>query len=279
MNNEQKEKYLNEMKEEIVLRGFSRRTLKSYVYCLDKYLCFLMKTSQNPSITSAKAWLLYLHNKKYHTNTIRINSAAILFFFKSVLKQKSVNYFDLPKPKKKKSLPKVLSKEEIQTILSSIKNKKHQLMISLLYSCGLRVSELVNLKRENILLDRNLILIKSGKGSKDRNTLLSNKIKQELLHHLLNTEFNTKYLFETNRKTKYTTRTIQEILNKSSQSINKKVTPHMLRHSFATHLLESGTDIRVIQQLLGHNNISTTQIYLQISSRELQNIKSPFDSF
>lgn len=276
MNNDQKEKYLNEMREEVVLRGFSRRTLKSYLYCLDKYLCFLMKTSQNPSITSSKAWLLYLHNKKYQTNTIRINSAAILFFFKSVLKQKDMNYLDLPKPKKKKPLPKTLSKEEVKELIGNIKNKKHRLMISLLYSCGLRVSELVSLKRENILLDRNLILIKAGKGGKDRNTLLSNKIKQELLHHLLNTEFKTKYLFETNRKTKYTTRTIQEILNKS---IEKKVTPHMLRHSFATHLLESGTDIRVIQQLLGHNNISTTQIYLQVSSRELQNIKSPFDSF
>ena len=275
MDDDLKIKYLGEMKNQVVLRGFSRRTLKSYVYCLDKYLCFLMKTSQNPSVTSAKAWLLYLHNKNYNTNTIRINSAAILFFFKSVSKQKSVNYFDLPKPKKKKPLPKVLSKEEVKGLLESIKNKKHRLMISLLYSCGLRVSELVSLKREDILLERNLIFIKSGKGRKDRYTLLSEKIKQELLHHLLNTEFNTKYLFETNRKTKYTIRSIQEILKKS----NRNVSPHMLRHSFATHLLESGTDIRYIQQLLGHSNVSTTQIYLQVSSQELQNIKSPFDSF
>ena len=180
-------------------------------------------------------------------------------------------------PKKKKTLPKVLSKEEINLIINNIKNSKHKLMIEILYSSGLRLSELINLKREDINLNENTIRINQAKGKKDRLTILSQKVKKELQIYLVKTEFKTKNLFETNRNKKYTKKSIQEILKKASIIISKHITPHQLRHSFATHLLESGTDIRYIQRLLGHSKLETTSIYTYVAKNKLENIKSPYD--
>jgi integrase len=184
------------------LRGFTKATKKNYLYYISKYLIYLNKISFNLGDVSAKEYLLYLNNKKLSTNTIRLASSSILFLLKDVLGYK-ITYLDIPKPKKHKILPKVLSKEEILLILNNIKNKKHKLMISFLYSSGIRLSELINLKRNEVDVNRNIIFIKSGKGSKDRITILSKKIKNQLLSYLIETKFNTNYLFETNRGKKY----------------------------------------------------------------------------
>ena len=270
------EKELKKFEDLMVLKGFTVQTKKNYKYCICKYFEFLEKTSFSIGIVSANEYFLFLNRKKLSTNSIRVYVATVLFLFKDVLKMK-VSNFDIPSPKKPKLLPKVLSKEEVFKIIESIENKKHKLIISVLYSSGIRLSEVINLKRNDVQTERNLILIRNGKGKKDRITILSKKVKNLLIDYLIENEFKTNYLFETNRNSKYTAKSIQLILKKSSKIINKHVTPHMLRHSFATHLLETGTDIRYIQKLLGHANLETTSIYTHIAVNKLEDIKSPFD--
>ena len=154
--------------------------------------------------------------------------------------------------------------------------RSHRLIIQIGYSAGLRVSEIINLKWFDIDFDRNLIHIKRAKGKKDRIVMLSQKVKEGLANLSHN---KSGYVFKTNRNDKYTPRTIQKIIeNSASKSgIKKKITPHSLRHAFATHLLEKGTDIRYIKDLLGHSNISTTLIYTKVSNKNICNIRSPLD--
>jgi len=270
------EKILIKLSEELNLRGFSKETKKSYTYNISKFLNWIKLNSLNISNENVRRYFLYLHDKKYDTNTIRLIQASLSFLFKNVIK-KEIKYDTIPRPKSKKQLPKVLSKEEIQIILNNTKNEKHKLIISILYSSGLRLSEVINLKREHINIYNDTILIKQAKGKKDRITMLSKKVKEQLTKYLLNTNFKTQYLFE-GRCGKYSKKSVQEILKKSSANLNKHITPHMLRHSFATHLLEAGTDIRIIQKLLGHSKLETTTIYTKVANNLLEKVVSPFDS-
>lgn len=163
-------------------------------------------------------------------------------------------------------------------MINSISNIKHKLIIKLLYGCGLRVSEIVNLKKQNINFNEKLIKIKLAKGKKDRFVKIPFSMNNELKKYceLQNQEI----LFPSNREGKLTKDSIQKIVQNSAKKagIKKRVYPHLLRHSFATHLLESGTDLRIIQKLLGHSDIKTTQIYTQISQASIRNIKSPLDN-
>jgi integrase/recombinase XerD len=183
------------------------------------------------------------------------------------------------RPKRAKILPNVLSKEEVKAILDAHSNLKHKAMLSMIYSCGLRRSELLNLKFSDIDSKRNIVIIRQSKGKKDRITPLSAKILDLLRRYYK--EYSPKtYLFEGQEKnTQYSARSLEEVLKKSVKlaSINKPVTLHWLRHSYATHLLESGTDLRYIQELLGHNSSKTTEIYTHVSTKNIQQIKSPFD--
>jgi len=183
---------------------------------------------------------------------------------------------EVPIKKKEKKLPKVLSKKEIKALIDNTSNIKHRLIIKLLYSSGLRLQELINLKRKDLDFDRNLIHIVKGKGNKDRITILSNSIKTDLLRYFSKSEFNTPYVLE-GRHGRYSKKSVQNVLNRAGKRIGVKVHPHMLRHSFATHLLEAGTDIRHIQKLLGHTDLKTTQIYTKVSVKHLARIKSPLD--
>jgi integrase/recombinase XerD len=271
----EKEEILIKLREEIVLRGFSNKTLKSYDYYCSKFLDFIGENSQKLDEFWVKRYLLFCSQRKYDSSTLRQIRAALGFMFKIVLK-KDLDRIIVPFVKKKKQLPKVLSKEEVKFLISNSVNEKHRLIIKLLYSSGLRLQELINLKREDILPERKLIYVKQGKGKKDRVTLLSDKFAQEIFIYICKTEFKTKYLFE-GRKGKYSQKSIQELLKKASFKLNRKITPHMLRHSFATHLLEAGTDIRYIQKLLGHSNLETTQIYTKVANSDLVKIKSPLD--
>ena len=273
MDNEQ---VLIKLAEEIKLRGFSPKTNKAYLFNVSKFMRWCRKDIKSASKEDIKRYLLNLHNKSYDVSTIRQITASITFTFKNVLSKEMI-IENLPLPKKKKELPKTLTKDEISKLLENIQNKKHKLIIELLYSSGMRVSEIVNLKRENLNSQNNTIRIIQAKGKKDRNTILSKKVKEELTDYLLKNEFKTKYLFETNRGKKYTISSIQKLLKRASSPLKKHITPHMLRHSFATHLLEQGTDIRVIQKLLGHSKIETTTIYVKVATTQLQNIKNPLD--
>ncbi len=275
MDNEQ---VLIKLSEKLKLRGFSRKTLKNYEYHVSRFMKWYIKPASEAQKTDIEKYILRLIDKNYEESTIRLIIASINFMFLNVLNRDIVSVEKFPRPKKKKQLPKVLNKEELKKLFGNIENKKHNFMIKMIYSSGLRVSEVVNLKRDDINTKNNTIHIKQAKGKKDRITILSQNLKDELLEYLCENEFKTKYLFETMRGKKYTISSIQKILHRASKPLSKNVSPHMLRHSFATHLLEAGTDIRLIQKLLGHSRLETTTIYTKVATNNLINIKSPFDN-
>lgn len=262
-----KQHYLNYLK----LRNLSNKTIKSYTKIIEDFL----KSSNNISNEEVKAYLIKSINKKQSTSYIKQKYAALKILFKILNKSQE---FNLPIYRKESKLPEVLNKLEVKQIINSINNLKHKLMIQFLYSGGLRVSELINLKTKDIDTERNIIYIRQGKGAKDRISLFPQSIKKEFLKYLL--AYNPQnYLFESNRLKKYSSKSIEKILTKASlKSLNKKTRPHVLRHSFATHLLEQGIDIRKIQKLLGHKNLRTTQIYTHIANSDIENIKSPLDA-
>tara|TARA_Y100000034_G_scaffold132708_1_gene196343 strand:+ start:86 stop:919 length:834 start_codon:yes stop_codon:yes gene_type:complete len=274
---QRKEETLQKLKQSLVFKGFSPKTIKAYTYNSEKFLDYLDKSSQICDEDSVKEYFQKLHDKKYDLSTIRLVKASLDFLIKNIF-NKSLAIRNIPYPKKKKTLPKVLSKEEIKIIFDETINLKHNLILKILYSSGIRLNELINLKREDMDPSRKTIFISQGKGKKDRITMLSDKLSKALFDYICKTSFKTKYLFESNRDKKYSPKSIQKILEKSSRKINKKITPHMLRHSFATHLLEQGTDIRYIQKLLGHSNLETTQIYTKVANTDLLKIKSPLDN-
>jgi len=242
-------------------------------------------------------FLLGLIAKDNSDETVRSAGFAIKFYLNTIKKdcsetKKSLGFLvpemqdaflgiqevldNLPNIKREKKLPVILSKEEIERLISSTKNMNHRLIIQIGYSAGLRISEIINLKWQDIDFDRNLIHLKRAKGKKDRIVMLSLKVKESLMNLTPNKEG---YVFLTNRDGKYIQRTIQKIIENAAikAGIRKSISPHTLRHSFATHLLENGTDIRYIRDLLGHSDISTTLIYTKVSNKNIRNIKSPLD--
>jgi len=203
---------------------------------------------------------------------------AIKLFF-STIRETKIELDKIHRPKREKILPNVLSKEEVKLILNAHSNLKHKTMLSLIYACGLRRSELLHLKPADIESKRGVVVIRQGKGKKDRIAPLSDKILAMLRDYYVANKPLT-YLFEGKIPGEsYSEYSLQSVLKQALQKagITKPVTLHWLRHSFATHLLESGTDLRYIQELLGHNSSKTTEIYTHVSTKSIQQIKSPFD--
>ncbi len=204
---------------------------------------------------------------------------AVKLFFRTI-HFKVLNPDSVERPKRPKVLPNVLSKEEVKSLLTVLTNLKHKTMLSLIYSCGLRCGEILTLKPEHIDSKRNILIIKQGKGRKDRIAPLSEKTIQMLREYFQ--MFRPKvYLFEGEKEgMPYGIRSLQNVLKQSvnKAGIKKPVTLHWLRHSYATHLLENGTDLRYIQEILGHSSSKTTEIYTHVSTKNIRNITSPFDS-
>jgi len=203
---------------------------------------------------------------------------AIKFYFEQVLHREKFFFEEIPRPKKMSSLPKILSKNDIVKIFSKVDNPKHLLMLKLCYGMGLRVSEIVNLKISDIDSRRMLVHIENAKGKKDRYVTLPSSILDDLRNYYR--VYRPKiYLFEGQYGGHYAIRSVQTVFKNAmlKANINKSVGIHGLRHSYATHLLECGTDMFFIQKLLGHSNIKTTEIYAKVSNRQLGNIKSPLD--
>jgi len=267
-------KLIQHVEEELKVRNYSKRTVKSYVFCLRKYFSFLKENSLRSSNKNARNFLLGLYNKGNAFQTVNTYLNAIRFLYREVLK-KPIK-LKIKTAKKSKKLPIVLSKNEIQMILDSIVNNKHKLMISLGYGSGLRVSEVINLKVHDISLKELVIHVKDAKGKKDRITVIPNKLRQVLSGYTYEKDVDS-YLFENPRGGKLTTHTAQKVFSQALKKakVNKPATFHSLRHSFATHLLENGVDVRYVQELLGHKSIQTTQIYTKVTNPSLKNIKSP----
>ncbi|MBM3233769.1 integrase [Candidatus Pacearchaeota archaeon] len=262
---------LKKLEENLLLKNYSGETIKSYLIHVKKYLEFTENKGMNKETASNFA-LFQL--KKNEPSSVSHSIFAIEYFFKNILNQKIC----IPKPKRNKKIPEILTKEEIRQMVQATSNIKHKLILKVLYGCGLRVSEIINLMKEDVNFSEKLIHISLGKGKKDRFVKIPDSLKEELEAYCkLNSD---KILFPSNREGKLTKKTIAKIVENSAKKagIKKEVYPHLLRHSFATHLLEQGTDLRIIQKLLGHSDIKTTQIYTQISQANIKNIKSPLDT-
>jgi integrase/recombinase XerD len=267
------EKLLEELVKLCKLRGYSSKTIKSYTYHVKQYYKFLAKTGLNPGNESVKSYLLSLN---LSTNSVRLTHCAINFFFRTILKMPFTRD-DVPIKKREKLLPKLLSRHQIKKVLSSTDNLKHKLVIKMLYCTGLRLQELVDLKRKDIDFEKNLVFVRMGKGKRQRYTIVSESLKMDLLKYYSNETFSTDYLFE-GRKGKYSKKSVQMVLKNIEKKVGFVVHPHMLRHSFATHLLEQGVDLRLIQKMLGHSDLSSTEIYTHVSCAMLMNVKNPLDA-
>lgn len=266
-------KYLN-------TKRYSANTVKTYSEALQTFLFYFndkeTKTIDNSDVV--EFYNNYILEKKLSISFQNQVVNAIKLYFKTI-KETAINIDKIYRPKTEKLLPNVLSKEEVKKILTAHSNIKHKTMLSLIYSCGLRRSELINLKPNEIDSKRNIVIIKQGKGRKDRIAPLSQGILL-MLREYYKTHKPTTYLFEGREPgTKYDERSLSEVLKQAVEKANirKPVSLHWLRHSYATHLLESGTDLRYIQEILGHKSSKTTEIYTHVSTKSLQNVKSPFD--
>lgn len=292
-------KFLEKLETELQLRGFSKKTIDSYIFHNQKFLEFARSRPGSGFQTSLldgknerepediikddiKAYLAHLIGEKGQSPaSINLALSALKFFYEGVLKKHIFEGIRAPKPEKK--LPTVLTKDEIKDMINATMNPKHRLLIEFLYSSGLRVSEAVSIKMEDLELKEGMGTVRGGKGKKDRNIILSKALVEHLEDYLSNRS--EKYADNPHvfciRNSHFSVRQAQKIVKNAAikAGIQKNVFCHALRSSFATHLLEEGTDIRIIQELLGHSSISTTERYTKVSRDHLKKIKSPFDQF
>ncbi len=265
---------LDALQTELKLRGFSPKTVGTYLFYNKKFLEFAKKEPKDIGEDDIRKYLAEkMSSGKLATSSVSLMKAALKFFYDDMLKMGIVN---IKAPKIANRLPVVLTRAEVRRLIDCTTNEKHRLMLLLLYSSGLRLSECVNLKYGDMDLADGMGWVRSGKGKKDRMFLISDKLRETLK------EKNAKsgsYVFE-GRNGPMKVRAVQKLVGEAAKraKIDKPVHVHTLRHTFATHLLENGTDIRKIQKLLGHSNLQTTQIYTSVSTEELKKVKSPMDS-
>ncbi|MGY6648304.1 tyrosine-type recombinase/integrase [Wenyingzhuangia sp. IMCC45574] len=276
--NDSQKRILNEFYSYLRGKRYSKSTLDTYTYLIADFLVFNreieIKVKRSIELFVEKVYV----PKKIAISTHRQFISAMNHYL-TFTKAGFLLDFNIDAPKKDTKLPNVLSKEEIIRLIQVTKNLKHRLCITLLYSSGLRIGELLSLQLKDIDFDRKLIRIEMAKGRKDRYVPLANSILP-MLHNYITTYSPKKYLIENHYEHKqYKSSSVRHFLKKSciAANIQKHVTPHTLRHSYGTHLLESGTDIRYIQQFLGHSNPKTTMIYTHVQSEALQKIKNPLD--
>ncbi len=269
---------INELiRKEGLRRGLRPRTIQTYQQCVER---FFRKSGKEPLSLhkqDIKDFLDILINKGAPGNTLNVYLNALKFFYEEILHRRLT--INLRYSKVSKRLPDFLTKEETINLISSIKNPKHSLMIRLLYSSGLRVGELLNLKISNLNIKEGYGWVRNGKGGKDRPFIIAHSLQEEL-HQYTTGKLPESWLFTGWNNSPYDDSSIREILKKAVKNakLSKKVHPHMLRHSFATHLIQNGYSPLEVQPLLGHNNVNTTMIYVHLAAANLFNVKSPYDS-
>jgi len=268
---------LKKLETELKLRGFSKQTSKMYLFYNRKFLEFIKKDPEEIKDDDIKEFLASkISDDSLSNSSIALIKASLKFFYTDML-GKNMSLIKTPKTSKK--LPIVLTHKEIKDLIDNTENIKHRLLIELLYSTGLRLSECINLQYCDLDLNDGTGWVRLGKGAKDRIFIVSEIFKKDLLDYIEKKNAGRKgYIFSINGR-KMSSSGIQHAIKISAEraGIDKPVHVHTLRHSFATHLLENGVDIRKIQKLLGHSNLQTTQIYTQVSSEEIKKIKSPLD--
>ena len=267
-----------EYKNRLSLKGYSPSTVRTYCNEFHIFLETLKKNNAKElTPQQLQRYILYCINQlKLSENTVHSRINAIKFYYEQILKNEKM-FFDIPRPKKREILPKVISKERIADLINSIENVKHRTIIMLTYACGLRVSEVVSLRIKHIDGQRKTIFIEKAKGKKDRVVSLNPNMLIMLREYYK--QYQPKdYLFEGQFKNEHLSeRSMQQVMQKAKMKagIIQDGSMHMLRHSFATHLLDKGIDVVFIQKLLGHNNIKTTLRYLHVTNKDLVHILSP----
>lgn len=274
-------KVSSEFLEFLKRRRYSASTIKTYSSFLLQFQRYIYpKKLGDVQLKDIISYMNYLVNeKKVAPSTQNQAINALKSYYENILKWEKFTH-QIERPRKEKRLPKILSEHEILRMIQMTDNLKHKLIICTLYSSGLRKGELLALRKEDILYDKNIIFVRGGKGKKDRTTVLSKNLKKLLELYL--TEYKPKYfLIESKSRGKYSASSIDKIIKKSAAlaGIQRNITSHMLRHSFATHLLEQGLDLRYIQKLLGHGSSKTTELYTYVSNKVLSQIISPLDRF
>jgi len=265
---------LGQVERELKIRNYSPKTVKSYLYGLREYFSFKNENIETLDENSIRNFLLFCEQRGVSAQSRNLFLNAIKFYYRSVVGTNQK--IEIRSAKKSKSLPIVLSRNEIKKILESTQNTKHKLLLSLSYGAGLRVSEVISLKIQDLDLEEMTLHIRHAKGQKDRISVLPEKLADNL-RSLVAAKAKNDFVFASERGGKLTTRTAQKVFERSLKKaeIKKDATFHSLRHSFATHLLENGVDVRYVQELLGHQNIRTTQIYTHVTNPKIKNIKSP----
>jgi len=268
------ENYLQKLE----LKHYAYNTAKVYIYMFEKFIAFYSNTNlMEINETDIRHYISTLSKENKSKSFLNQMINSIKFYYE-IVEGMPNRFYEIERPIKETKLPKIISLEEIKAIIDNTNNIKHKCIVSLMYSAGLRRSELLNLKTTDIDSKRMIISIKHAKGNKERLTILSKTILTDLRLYFIKWK-PKEYLFEGPNYTKYSSSSVLKIVKNAAlkANIRKTVTPHMLRHSFATHLLENGTDLRYIQVLLGHSSSKTTEIYTHVAINNLKTIKSPLD--
>jgi len=272
----EKEEFLDKLKVELKISKNSEYTIRNYIRANRELLDFVGKDPEYLTEDDVKTFMAEKVAQRASTSVILFLS-AIKYSYLNILKKDIAQ--GIKRPKREKRLPAVLTKEEIKKLFDGLPTKKSRLMISMIYACGFRISELIGLQVADLDFNEMIGHVRQAKGKKDRIFNLPKFLETKLRRQAqTQKEASQEFLFS-GPKGKLSDRNIQKIVRVTAKKvgINKKVSPHTLRHSFATHLLENGTDIRMIQELLGHADLSTTQIYTHISPEQIKKIKSPID--
>jgi len=270
---------LKGFRSELLIAGYSPKTLEMYLMYVKDFLNYSKKDPVGADRTDIVSFMAHKKEDQGCSGaTLALAHAALKYYFHNYLKSKIVD--DIKIPKKSKKLPTVLTKPEIKALFKATKAGRNRLSLEFLYSAGCRVSEAVKLKTEDLDFREKIARIRGGKGDKDRVIILASAWIRELKKYLKRKKVRSDYVFSKKNGKSISTDTIQRVIKLAAAKagIRKHVTPHSLRHSYATHLLEAGESIRKIQVLLGHNDLSTTQIYTKVSTDELKKVKSPFDN-
>ncbi len=265
---------LKGFEDELKLRGLSRQTLDAYLYANSRFLKFIKKPPKNVTSRDIKRYIHYLIDSQKKPKTINLIIAALKSYYDEHRGRKL--FTRIKRLKLEKKIPNVLSRQELTRMINGTTNEKHRLMIEFLYSTGVRAGELINVKVSDLDIENRYVRIIFGKGKKDRLTILSVFLCKELKEYLMYKPNNT-YLFESTRGGKLTVRTVEEIVKKASNEIKRRVYPHALRASFATHLYDNGTQLQKIQKLMGHSHWKTTQEYVNSSTVDISGIENPLD--
>lgn len=266
--------WLEMVRKEGLRRGYSIKTIKTYIQCLQQFFEYDQKDIKEITKFDVRNYLYKLQDKGKTGSTLNVHLSALKFLYSEVLNKRllvNIKYSKIPK-----RIPRALTKEEIKLLLDHISNPKHKLMISLMYAAGLRVSELLNLRVEDLNIEEGYGWVRQGKGNKDRQFIIADALKDDLVNFIKDREG---FIFVNAKNKPLTTSTVREILKKAAKKPKlDHIHPHLLRHSFGTHVINNGYSATELQPLMGHNSLETTNIYIHANQVKLTRVKSPFDT-